>query len=212
MGFNNVWSNGSGSMRTIEDLTDFSDIEDKINDWVKSASNLPDIPDGSKTYWSGFDFKRKRPYATLQIVNQSTTGKPWAERSTVSGNLQTILYAPFTWNVDINFFVDSYNDGLEEDGSPIRETARHFAQRLQNRAFLEDNKNILDAVNVAYAQLGQTVTGIVTQDEDKYIQQASVEFSFNGIAQTKITDTDYFATIEDLTITVDDSTNILSGA
>lgn len=189
-------------MRTIEDLTDFSDIEDKIADWVDSASDLPEIPGFPKTYWGGFDFERKRPYATLNIVSQSTTGKPWAERSTVSGNLQTILFAPFTWNVDINFFTNAYNDGDEEDGSAIRETARHFAQRLQNRAFLDDNKNILDAVNIAYAQLGQTVTGLNSPDDDKQIKQASVEFSFNGIAQTKITDTDFFETVTDPTITL----------
>jgi hypothetical protein len=189
-------------MRTIEDLTDFSLVEDTIADWVEAASVLPEIEDGSKTYWGGFDFERKRPYATLNIVTQSSTGKPWAERSTVGGNLQTILFAPFTWSVDINFYVDSYNDGDEEDGTAIRKTARHYAQRLQNRAFLEDNRNILDAENIAYAQLGQTITGLNIQDEDKYIQQASTEFRFNGIAQTKITDSDYFKTINDPTITL----------
>ena len=188
-------------MRTIEDLTDFIAVEDAIADWVESASNLPEIEGGSKTYWAGFDFERKRPYATLNIVTQSTTGKPWTTRSTVNGKLQAILFAPFKWNVDINFFTNTYNDDDEGDGSPIRETARHYAQRLQNRAYLEDNKNILDAENIAYAQLGQTVTGINIQDDDKQIKQASVEFSFNGIAQTKITDTDYFNTIEDPTTT-----------
>lgn len=188
--------------RTIEDLTDFTDIEDKIADWVDSASDLPEVPGFPRSYWGGFDFERKRPYATLNIVSQSTTGKPWAKRSTVSGNIQTILYAPFTWNVDINFFVSAYNDSDEEDGSVIRMTARHYAQRLQNRAFLEENKNILDAVNVAYAQLGQTVTGINSIEDDKVVKQASVEFSFNGIAQTKITDTDWFATVKDPTITL----------
>ena len=182
-------------MKTITDLTDLTDIEDKIADWVEAASNLPLIEGQSRTYWAGFDFERKRPYATLGIVTQSTTGKPWEERSTVNGELQTILFAPFAWSVDINFFTDSYNEGDEGDGSVIRETARHFAQRLQNRAFLEDNKNILDAVNIAYAQLGQTVSGLNADDEDKRIQQASVEFRFNGIAQTKIVETDFFDTV-----------------
>ena len=192
-------------MRTVTDLTDFTDIEDKISDWVEAASDLPEIEGQEKTYWNGFDFTRKRPYATLNIVSQSSPGKPWEERETVAGGLQTTMYAPFFWSVDINFYVDSYDDGFEGTGAAIRETARTYAQRLQNRAFLPDNQNILDAVDLSYGQLGQIVTGIQSPDEDKQIQQASVEFRFNGIAQTQVVDSDYFETV-----TTPDTT--LSGA
>jgi len=187
---------------TITDLTDLAEIEDSIALWVEAASTLPTVVGQAKAYWAGFDFERKRPYATLGIVSQTTLGKPWSEITTVSMEMQTILFAPFAWSVDINFYTDSYNDGDDDDGTVIRLTARHFAQRLQNRAFLTENKNILDAVNIAYAQLGQTVSGSGADDEDKRIQKASVEFRFNGIIQTKIIETDFFDTVTTPTTTL----------
>ncbi len=191
--------------RTITDLTDFTEVEDTIADWVEECSQLPLIKGQSKTYWQGFDFERKRPYATLNIITQKTGGEPWTLKEDVTeGNVdkkQVTIYQPFVWSVDINFFTDSYT----EDGDAIRETARRYAQRLQNRAFLDDNKRILQLINVSYAQLGQTGTGTSIQDEDKYIQQSGVEFRFNGIARTKITDTDFFETIADPTINLSEA-------
>lgn len=190
-------------MIDISDLTDYSLIEDKIAEFIEEASQLPSVEGGSKTNWVGFDYKKKRPYASLGIVTQKTVGKPWYGLSKeVDGGTelrQTIIYHPFFWSIDINFYTDSYS---EETGKAIRETARFYAQRLQNRALIPNIRSILDSVEISYGQVGSVVSGSSTQEEDQFIQQASVEFQFNGIAQTKITDTNFFESVTTPEITL----------
>ena len=187
---------------TINDLTDFTLVEDAIADFVEEISQLPEIEGRTKTSWSGFDFARVRPYATLEIVTQRTVGKPWTRRADLgTGNdiiKQKILYHPYHWSVDITFYTDAYDD----DGVAIRETARFYAQRMQNRAFIPSVRSFLDAQNIAYGQVGSVMSGSVGQEEDQFIHQASIEFRFSGIAQTEITDTDFFTSVTDPTITL----------
>jgi len=187
---------------TIDDLTDFSAVEDAIADFVDEASQLPEIEGRTKTSWVGFDFEIQRPYATLGIVTQKTVGKPWAVRAnlTEGGGIvkQTILNHPFEWSVDVTFYTDSY----DEDGAAIRETARTYAQRVANRAMLPQVRAILAEQDIAFGQMGTIVGGAAIQEVDQFIQQATIEINFRGIAQTEITDTDYFTSVDTPTITL----------
>ena len=187
---------------TITDLTDFSLVEDAIADFVDEVSQLPVIAGRTKTSWSGFDFERVRPYATLEVVTQQTVGKPWSSRESVPSGDDVIreqtLYHPFHWSVDITFYTDAYDD----DSVAIRETARFYAQRMQNRSLIPSLRSALDEQEIKYGQIGSVVSGTAAQEEDQFIHQASVEFRFSGIAQTKIADTDYFETVSDPTITL----------
>ncbi|MBU2648516.1 hypothetical protein KKI24_27665 [bacterium] len=187
--------------QTIEQITDFSTIEDAIEAWVLSASGLSSLTATKdskgntipKVRWAGFDLPRKRPYAVITIVSQPSQGHPWSSRVKTDDYVEKTYSHPFAWNTQISFFTDSY----DENGAAIRATAYRFAQNTLNRAFLVPAKSLLDAVNIAYAPMSQNIQPGVLEgvDSDKYIHQASVEFTFSGIAQTKLKDTDWFETI-----------------
>lgn len=181
--------------RTVEDLTDFSLIEDAIADFIEASSDLPEIDGKSKSYWSGFDFERSRPYAVINPITQSTQGQAWTSLDKTGSYLKYTLYHPFKMTVSVSFFTDNYD---EETREPIREDARRYAQRLYNRA--AENTNLLSSVNIAYHPMNQNVNAIIVQEDDKYIKQATIDLMFSGVAETRITETDYFETIADPTI------------
>jgi len=186
--------------------TDFSLIEDAIEDFILSGSGLP--TDIQRVFWSGNDFDRKKPYAVIAPISQPTQGHPWKRfervtESTVQKRKNT-YHQPFQWNVQIKFLTDSYEvDGRNKN--PIRMVAYRYAQNLLNRAFLPPVKQILEALEIAYNPTSEVITPNVLplMDDDKYIHQAIVEFAFSGMAKTATKDTDYFTTIKDPTLYIE---------
>lgn len=178
-------------MKTVEDLTDFSKIEDVIAKFIETASGLPEIIGQSRTYWSGFDFARLRPYAVINPISQFTTGQPWIKREFVNDNFEYILSHPYILTYQASFYTDNYNPETRE---VIREDAKRYAQRLANRASV--HIDILAKEEVVYIPENKSVNAFSLEEDDKYLKQANIELKFSGIAKTKITESDYFETIE----------------
>lgn len=178
----------------IVQITDFSAIEDAIATWFKTGTGLPnDSKGGRAIYWEGSRFKRERPYGLMTPISQPTPGQPWGSKGLNGSTYDTIYYQPFRWNIQFSVYVDSY----DSDGKKIRVTAYRYMQNLINRSFIPSVKNILSAVNLSFNPQTETIQPnvITASDDDKYIQQATLEYMFSGIAVTTEKDTDYFTSI-----------------
>ncbi len=196
----------------IEQITDFEAIEDAIELWVSTGSTLGEldpIEDDNGNFWSrvnwqGFQFDRKRPYATLSIVSDLSPGQSCVSQEMIIESsvdkIQTTYSKLWKWNVQVSFFQDSY----DEDGNAIRDTARQYAKNLVDRYDIAPVKDILSDLSIAFHPLNKNIQGIVlpNTDEDKYIHQASIEFRFSGINEIALKDTDFFETIDDPTVTL----------
>lgn len=182
--------------QTITQLTDFTKVEDAIEKWVQDGSGIPTV------FWAGFGNPRSRPYSILNVITQSTPGQPWTSKETIGESpnkiIQTTYYQPFNWVVQVDFYVDSF----DEQGKAIRQQARFYAQQLKNRAYMPQIKKILDNEKIAFHPVRQNVGGSIdcNSDDDKYIQQAIIEFAFSGVVETVLSDTDYFETITTPTV------------
>lgn len=186
----------------ITSNTNLSVIEDTIEAWIIAASVLPDVLDEDsnvlpKVRWSGYDTERKRPYASVDIISQVSPGQP-DETNALFDDAGTDKYKSTfdeltIWGVQISFFSDS----IDSDGAAIRTVARHYAQRLVNNWKTLPIRNILDAQGIAVHPINETIRGNILPavDDDKYIQQAIVEYQFSFIDQTDVVDTDYFLSI-----------------
>jgi len=192
---------------TIEQITDFRAIEDAIATWAKTASALPNyatstlpsdkkhLSGGRAIYWEGSEFDRVRPYILLTKISQPTQGQPWFRKNynSVTDNYETTYFQPFKWSVQISCFVDSY----DQNHKKIRVSADSYIQNIINRSYIQSVNNILEAADIAFHPLGQTIRPNVLSsvDDDKYINQATIEYLFSGIVQTVEKDTDYFTSI-----------------
>ena len=201
----------------IVSQTDLSTVEDTIESWIIAASVLPDVLDDDgeilpKVRWQGLNLPRKRPYASVNVVSQLNPGQTDESQELINESgtdkYQTTLKELSKWNVQITFYSDSYDD----EGVPIRTVARHYAQRLVNNWKTQPISNILDAQNITVAPLNENIIGNILPDtdDDKYIQQASIEYRFSFINRTDLKDTDFFTTIT--TPTEDNGGIIYSGA
>jgi len=186
----------------IIQITDFQAIEDAIELWAATGSDLPQLQDAKKVdvpkvFWAGFDFDRKRPYGLLTIVSDLSPGQSCTDQEMVTvgaiTSLQTVYSKLYVWNVQVQFFQDAY----DINGDPIRVTARQYAKNLIDRYDIPPIRNILLAESIAFHPLGKNIRGDIadSQDEDKYIHQASVEFRFSGVNNIALRDTDYFTSI-----------------
>lgn len=185
--------------QTIEQITDFSAIEDAIESWLETASGLGDLTAAKDdkgnslpmVRWAGYNLPRKRPYALITIISQPSQGQPWSTQAKTTSYMETTYYQPFRWNCQISLYTDSY----DEDGAANRTTAYRLAQNVLNRAFLIPVKRVLDNVGIAYNPTSQNISPGVLQEEDKWLQEARIEFSFWGVAETKLKDSDWFESI-----------------
>ena len=185
----------------IVQITDFPALEDAIEAWAILGSGLPlttiDGIDQPQAHWEGFSLDRKRPYVLINSLPQPTQGQPWTVLTKINESgadkLQRIYNHPFKWNISFTFYTDAY----DENGAVIRQQAKFYAQQLVNRAYLAPVKSLLDAESISFNPLNQTpVPGVIeATDEDKYIHQATIDYRFEGIAQTTLKDTDFFETI-----------------
>lgn len=192
----------------IVQITDFPAIEDAIEAWAILGSGIPlttiNGVDEPQAHWEGFSLNRVRPYILINSLPQPTQGQPWITRSmiTESGTekIQKIYNHPFKWNTSFTFYTDAY----DSDGVVIRQQAKFYAQQLVNRAYLEPVKSLLDAQKVSFNPINQTpIPGVIPNvDEDKYIHQATIDYRFEGVAQTALKDTDFFEEIADPTLTL----------
>jgi hypothetical protein len=182
---------------TITQVTDLSVIEDTIESWIIAGSGMAAVQSSTGkdlpiVRWQGSDLPRKRPYISCNIVSQMNTGQPDESQVFDSGTYNTTFKELAKWNVQINFFTDSY----DSDGKPIRVVARHYAQQLQKRWKSVSVRNILDSQKMGVHPMNETILGnILTSDEDKYIQQAIIEYRFSFINIFDVKDTDYFTSI-----------------
>ncbi len=185
----------------IVQITDFPVLEDAIESWAILGSGIPvttinGVPE-PQAHWEGFDLKRKRPYVGINSLPQPTQGQPWIEKSTITeatvDKILTRYFQPFKWNISFTFYTDAY----DEDGATIRQQAKFYAQQLVNRAYLEPVKALLDAQKLSFNPLNQTpIPGINPNvDGDKYIHQATIDYRFEGIAETDLKDTSFFTSI-----------------
>lgn len=181
----------------ITQVTDLSVVEDTIEAWIIASSGMAAAQDENANdmpivRWQGSDLPRQRPYISCNIVSQMNTGQPdWAQVLS-SGTYKTTYKELAKWNVQIGFFTDSY----DSTGAPIRQVARHYAQQLQKRWKAISVRNILDAQSIGVHPMNENIIGnILTTDEDKYIQQAIIEYRFSFINIFDVTDTDYFTSI-----------------
>jgi hypothetical protein len=187
---------------TIISNTNLSIIEDTIESWIVAASVLPDVLDSDgnilpKVRREGYGMERKRPYASMDIISQVSPGQP-DETKVLFNDAGTDKYKSTfdeltVWTTQISFFSDSFN----EDGSAVSSVARHYAQRLVNNWKTQPIRNILDAQGIAVHPINETIRGNILPavDDDKYIQQAIVEYQFSFVDQTDVVDTDYFLSI-----------------
>lgn len=193
----------------IEQVTDFTAIEDAIADWIKAASGLPDyatatlpsdksyLDGGRAIYWEGSEFERIRPYILITPISQPTQGQPWERKELINDagtdKWQTTYLQPFKWTVQFTAYVDTYDTTHRK----IRTTAYRYMQNVINRSFIPSVANILEAEEIAFHPMGQTIVPnvLAATDDDKYIQQASLEYVFSGVAQTKEKDTDFFTSV-----------------
>ncbi len=174
----------------IIQITDFSAIEDAIESWVILGSGLPvtqiDSINQPQAHWEGFSLNRVRPFVSINSLAQPTMGQPWKtlERVNESGTdkLSYIYNQPFKWNISFTFYTDSY----DENGAAIRQQAKFYAQQLVNRAYLPPVRALLSAQKMSFNPINQTpVPGVMPNtDDDKYIHQATIDYRFEGIAQT----------------------------
>ena len=189
----------------IEQVTDFTAIEDAIELWTLTGSALPQADgEDSPVSWEGFNFKRDRPYGVLSIVSDLSPGRPDTEQSKINeagtDKIQTNYKSLFKWNVQIAFYQDSY----DTDGNAIRTTARQYAKNLVDRYSLPPIATILQDQNIAFHPLSRNIRGDVlpNTDDDKYIHQAIIEFRFSGINEINLKDSDYFTNVSDPTVTL----------
>ncbi len=195
---------------TINQVTDFTAIEDAIEAWVVSASGFPTYDDRPSAFWAGFDYKRERPRIVITPISQPTQGHPWSESGyeLATDSYKTTYYHPFNWSIQFTAYTDSY----DSDGIPIRMTAYRYMQNVLNRSFMPSVQNILNdgTIKIASNPRSETVLpNVLAQlDDDKYIHQASIEYIFSGVVQTEELDTDYFETVT--SPTEEDGTLILS--
>jgi len=189
----------------IEQVTDFTAIEDAIELWALTGSALPQVTgEDQKVLWQGFEFERQRPYATLSIVSDLSPGRACTTQSKINeagiDKIQTTYNYLFKWNVQVAFYQDSY----DEDGNAIRVTARQYAKNLVDRYQLAPIRKILTDESIAFHPLSRTIQGNVlpNSDDDKYIHQAIIEFRFSGINTINLKDSDFFTTIDDPTVTL----------
>ncbi len=195
----------------IEQVTDFSAIEDAIELWVSTGSTLAELDPieddkgnfWSRVNWSGFEFERKRPYAVISIVSDLSPGQSCVSQKMITESsvdkVQTSYSKVWRWSVQISCFQDSYDD----DGNAIRDTARQYAKNLVDRYDIAPVRDILADLSIAFHPLNKNIRGIVlpNTDDDKYIHQATIEFHFSGINGIALKDTDFFETIDDPTVT-----------
>lgn len=186
--------------QTIDQVTDFSAIEDAIELWAATGSGLPQLQDDDafdlpKMHWAGYDIQRKRPYGLIQIIADRSPGGSCKTRGLVSGEYVTTFSKAFNWICQITFFQDSYDD----DGAAIRETAQKYAKSLVDSYDLPPVSNILISAGIGFNPVNRNITGDVlpNTDDDKYIHRASVDVMFNGINTKQVRDTDYFTDIAD---------------
>jgi hypothetical protein len=185
----------------IVQVTDFSALEDAIETWAVLGSGIPliqkDSIDQPQAHWEGFDLDRVRPYIGISSLPQPTQGQPWIAKSKITEDtvekILTRYFQPFKWNISFTFYTDAY----DEDGATIRQQAKFYAQQLVNRAYIEPVKTILDLQKISFNPLNQTpIPGInANEDGDKYIHQATIDYRFEGIAETALKDTSFFTSI-----------------
>jgi len=185
----------------ITQTTDLSVIEDTIESWIIASSGLTAVQDDDGNdlpivRWQGSTLPRKRPFASVNVVSQLNPGQPDNTQLLINDagtdKINRTYRELTTWNTQITFFSDSY----DSDGVPIRQVARHYAQQLQKRWKISTIRNILDAQGIAVHPMNETIIGnILTSDDDKYVQQASIEYRFSFINQTDVKDTDFFNSI-----------------
>lgn len=190
--------------QTIEQVTDFSDVEDAIELWAAVGSRLPQLKDEKrhnlpKVYWEGYDNKRKRPYGLIQIIADKSPGGSSISRELVGSEYVTIFSKSFVWICQIQFFQDSF----DQSGISIRETAKRYAKNLADSYDLPPISKILTSKEIGFNPVNRNIIGDVLPDtdDDKYIHQASIDFMFNGINTIKVKDTDYFTEIASPNIT-----------
>ncbi len=184
--------------QTIEQVTDFSDIEDAIESWAAIGSGLPQLQDKDgfdlpKMHWAGYDIQRKRPYGLIQIINDRSPGSSSKTRGLVNGEYVTTFSKAFVWICQFTFFQDSY----DEDGAAIRETAEKYAKSLADSYDLPPVSSILTSAGIGFNPASRNIAGdaLPDTDDDKYIHRASIDFMFNGINTKQVSDTDYFTAI-----------------
>lgn len=186
----------------IVSQTNLNTIEDTIESWIIAASAIPSVQDEDgndlpRVRWQGYDLGRKRPFASVNVVSQLNPGQPDKTQILVNESgtdkYKTTYKELSKWNIQITFYSDSY----DEDGAPIRTVARHYAQRLVNNWKTPPVASLLDAQGITVHPLNENITGNILPDvdDDKYIQQATIEYRFSFINQTDLKDTDFFTTI-----------------
>ena len=185
----------------ISRVTDLTAIETAIENWAINASGLPDNGQILAT-WAGYDTDRVRPYVSLDFVSMPKTGRACISQSKINeggtDKIQTLISSGRNWNIQMTFFTDAY----DLDGIAVTERAQYYALNLLDRAYLVQNKDILDAVNIGYRQLSETILPRIDlqDDADKAIHAAAIEFSFNIIVDTANKDSDFFTSIDTPTL------------
>ena len=176
----------------IEQLTDFTAIEDAIEAWIKAASGINTV------YWEGYSFERERPYILITPISQPTPGQAWSRKNSITESgvekWQTKYYQPFRWSVQFTAYVDAY----DARGNEIRMTAYRYMQNVINRAYIPSVRDLINNAGIASHPQTQTITPNVLPnvDPDKYIHRATLEYLFSGIVETLEKDTDFFTSVE----------------
>lgn len=179
----------------IEQITDFTAIEDAIESWIATAADfpIPEVDEDANIHWAGYDIDRVRPYILITPISQPSQGQPWSPKELVGQSFQTTYFQPFKWNIQFTAYTDTY----DTDGVAIRVTAYRYMQNVINRAYIQSLKNILEAAGInALPQTQNVIPNVLPNiDDDKYIHQATIEYMFSGIVETLESDTDYFTSI-----------------
>jgi len=168
----------------INQITDDNAIKEAIADFVEASTGL-------KCYFSGFDFKRQRPYATLLAVSSVRHGQPWVTQTNQSES-RTIYKQQVRLSVDIDIFTDAYD---KKNRAIIKEPS-YYANLLINGFFIGGLKKATNDISLKITNINQTITNTNIQDADKWIKQAVVEIKCNYINLFETIDSDTLKQVE----------------
>ncbi|MCK5601211.1 hypothetical protein KAR91_05060 [Candidatus Pacearchaeota archaeon] len=181
--------------------TDLSAIETAIENWVISASGIPNNGQIQAT-WAGYDTERIRPYVSMNFVSMPSMGRPCISQSKINeggtDKIKTLYSNSDDWNIQMTFYTDAY----DSDGEAVTERAQYYALNMKHRAFIPQNISILGSANIGYNKQSFSILPLVdlNTDEDKAIHQAAAEVSLNIVVDTASKDSDFFTTIDEPTL------------
>lgn len=175
---------------TFQRITNENTLEDAICAFVEKCTGIP-------CYIYGFEYKRVRPRAVLNIVSTSKNGKNWINKVFTSGVERTYTNSS-KLTCDVNIYTDTY----KSDGSAVTSNARYYSGLLRDNAEIFLNKSDLESAGLKLVTINPTVSNETRDEDDKFIKVSGNELVFNYNHSFKTIDTDKITDIETPTINI----------